>query len=113
MRGIFIMVQENVGDTNDASPHPLPQQGALLRRAHELLEHAGQPLVEELLIKHLFGVVGKAGKNAVWKTLLRQTLGSSALFERVDEHEWALAVWRVTLQHLDEVEFVVLDTETT
>jgi DNA polymerase-3 subunit epsilon len=113
MRGIFVMVQENVGETSDASPYPLPQRGALLRRAHELLEHAGQPLAEELLIKHLFGVVGQAGKNAVWKALLHQALGSSALFERVDEHEWALAVWCVTRQHLDEVEFVVLDTETT
>src|SRR6266852_1566523 len=113
MRGIFAMLQENLGDTSDASPHPLPQQGALLRRAHELLENAGQPLAEELLIKHLFGVVGKAGKNAVWKTLLRQMLGSSTLFEQLDEHEWALAVWRVTRQQLDEVEFVVLDTETT
>jgi DNA polymerase-3 subunit epsilon len=93
--------------------HPLPQQGILLRRAHEVLEQAGQPLSEELLIKHLFGAVGKAGKNAVWKVLLRQALGSSSLFEYVDEHEWALAAWRITQQRLDEVEFVVLDTETT
>ena len=107
------MAQEVTDEPSEDQLHPLPQQGVLLRRAHELLEHAGQPLTEELLIKHLFGAVGKAGKNAVWKTLLRQALGSSALFEQADEQEWALAAWRVTRQQLDEVEFVVLDTETT
>lgn len=107
------MAQENVGDRSDASPQPSPQQASLLRRAHELLESFGQPLAEEVLIKHLFGAIGKAGKNIVWKTVLRQSLGSSALFEHVDEHEWALAAWRITQQQLDKVEFVVLDTETT
>src|SRR5260221_3827295 len=36
------------------------QQSALLRRAHELLESSGQPLSEDALIKHLFGVDRKS-----------------------------------------------------
>ena len=48
----------------------------------------------------------------MWVTLLRQALNSSSLFECVGEQEWALCEWRSTLQSLDEVEFVVLDTET-
>src|SRR5262249_21157693 len=54
-----------------------------------------------------------------WRQLLRQTLNSSPLFEEVtppdvnDETLWSLLSWRVTQQSLDEVDFVVLDTETT
>src|SRR5712691_1161510 len=99
------MEQEEVGE--------LPQRGILLRRAHELLESLGQPLSEDLLIRHLFGVTGRAGKNGLWTTLLRQTLGSSSLFEQTEAHQWALGAWRSTQQYLGEVEFVVLDTETT
>lgn len=121
------MQQEEVDNTSEVTPQQLPQHGVLLRRAHELLESLGQPLSEERLIKHLFGVVGNAGKNAVWKTLLRQTLSSSSLFEQQDEQiidrqalitlpqqpQWALSAWRTAHQHLNEVDFVILDTETT
>src|SRR6266567_206479 len=91
----------------------VPQRGILLRRAHELLESRGQPTSEDLLISHLFGANGGAAGNAVWTMLLRQTLASSSLFEQTDEYTWTLASWRSTQLPLDEVEFVVLDTETT
>jgi DNA polymerase III subunit epsilon len=91
----------------------VPQQGALLRRAHELLESIGQPVSEDLLLQHLFGVIGSMGKNAVWLTLLRKALQSSSLFEQTGEDQWALLAWRSTHQPLREIEFVVLDTETT
>ncbi|MBV9689968.1 MAG: GIY-YIG nuclease family protein [Ktedonobacteraceae bacterium] len=94
-----------------------PQRATLLRRAHELLESIGQPTSEELLIKHLFGAEAQAGTHAFWTTLLRQTLRSSTLFAEVGAAEgglrWSLAAWRTTHQQLDEIEFVVLDTETT
>ncbi len=91
----------------------VPQRGILLRRAHELLESRGQPTGEDLLISHLFGANAGAAGHAVWTMLLRQTLASSSLFEQTDEYTWTLASWRSTQLPLDEVEFVVLDTETT
>jgi DNA polymerase-3 subunit epsilon len=90
-----------------------PQRGVLLRRAHELLEHTGQPAPEELLLEHLFGVTDGGQSSAVWLTLLRQILKSSALFEESEPHTWALTAWRQTQRALDEIEFVVVDTETT
>jgi DNA polymerase-3 subunit epsilon len=97
------------------------QRGTLLRRAHELLESLGQPCNEELLIKHLFGANRKtSGSNLkFWQQLLHQTLNGSSLFEKIvpadesGETLWSLASWRVTQQSLDEVDFVILDTETT
>lgn len=90
-----------------------PQRGVLLRRAHELLEHRGQPVEEELLLEHLFGVTGAGQSMAVWLTLLRQTLTSSSLFEECEPHTWSLCSWRYTQCLLDQLEFVVVDTETT
>jgi len=53
-----------------------PQQGVLLRRAHELLESFGKPITEDLLLQHLFGVTQGEGKSntAIWLTLLRKAL---------------------------------------
>src|SRR6266487_4646654 len=116
------MLEEEASDTGEDVPPRLPQQSALLWRAHELLESNGQRLSEDILIKHLFGVAGKTAKNAVWKTLLRQTLKNSSLFEQVNEQaweelsqepKWTLSAWRIAQQLLDETDFVVLDTETT
>jgi len=92
-----------------------PQQSILLRRAHELLDGIGKPVSEDLLLQHLFGVtqVEDMSQNAIWLTLLRKALRSSSMFEEVDEHQWALLAWRSTQQPLDEIEFVILDTETT
>ncbi len=90
-----------------------PQQGVLLRRAHELLESIGQPVAEDMLLQHLFGVTEGTGKNAIWQALLRKALESSSLFEQTEEHQWGLLAWRSTHQLLNEIEFVVLDTETT
>ena len=91
------------------------QQGVLLRRAHELLESIGQPVVEEQLLRHLFGVADgtSTAKNPVWLALLRKAMHSSSLFEQTDELMWALSAWRSTQRSLSEIEYVVLDTETT
>src|SRR5438128_10434372 len=97
------MAQEETGET--------PQRGVLLRRAHELLESLGQPTPDALLIQHLFGVTGS--NNALWKALLYQVLRSSSLFEQTEEQEWILSAWRSTHRLLQDVDFVVLDTETT
>lgn len=93
-----------------------PQRGTLLRRAHELLESLGQPTTEDMLIQHLFGA---SGNTQLWTVLLRNTLRSSSLFECSGEPGigsillWSLTSWKSTQRLLDEVEFVVVDTETT
>src|SRR5258708_14450517 len=91
----------------------VPQQGVLLRRAHELLESIGQPVSEGLLLQHLFGVSEGMGKNAICLTLLRKALRSSSLFEQTDEDQWALLAWRSTQQPLNAIESVTLHTQTT
>jgi len=93
----------------------VPQQGILLRRAHELLESFGKPVSEELLLQHLFGVSQDEGKNTrvIWLTFLRKTLRSSSMFEELDDQQWALLAWRSTQRSLQEIDFVILDTETT
>ena len=96
-----------------------PQRGTLLRRAHELLESVGQPVAEETLIQHLFGANNNTGQQGFWTVMLRQALRSSALFEEAGEIgiasdvRWSLSAWRSTQQLLHDVEFVVIDTETT
>lgn len=93
-----------------------PQRATLLRRAHELLETLGQPASEEALIQHLFGA---SGNTALWTGHLRKTLRSSSLFESSASSNtdsallWSLSSWRTTQQLLNEVDFVVVDTETT
>ena len=93
--------------------HKAPQRGVLLRRAHELLEHTGGPVSEELLLEHLFGVTETGAGSAIWLTLLRQVLTSSSLFAENEPHSWSLVAWSYTQRTLDEVEFVIIDTETT
>ncbi len=106
------MGQEDVDATQQS-----PQRGTLLRRAHALLESRGEATPESLLIQHLFGA--SDGKQPFWTVLLRQTLKSSSLFETTgetgigSEQLWSLKKWRSTHQLLEDVEFVVLDTETT
>lgn len=90
-----------------------PQRGVLLRRAHELLEHTGRSVSEDVMLEHLFGVTGIEQSKAVWLVLLRQVLKSSALFEESEPHTWSLVAWRYTQRGLDEIDFVVVDTETT
>ncbi len=95
-------------DGNDVAP-----RGALLRRAHELLKSAGRPVSETALLEHLYGVHSETGNQALWLTLLRQLLKSSPLFESIESQSWSLTSWRVTNRSLDEIDFVVIDTETT
>jgi DNA polymerase-3 subunit epsilon len=96
-----------------------PQRGTLLRRAHELLVSAGQPVPENQLVRHLFGASIDSNGSRLWTMLLRQTLESSSLFEVVAEdgvdslQHWGLVSWHSTQRLLRDVEYVVVDTETT
>src|SRR5579875_458599 len=106
-----------MNDMKQEDSDEIPQRGTLLRRAHALLESRGEATPESLLIQYLFGAGDKP--QPFWTLLLRQTLNSSALFESTGEtggggeQLWALKQWRNTRQLLTDVEFVVLDTETT
>jgi DNA polymerase-3 subunit epsilon len=110
--------QEETGFMAQEDASGSPQHGVLLRRAHDLLASLGQPVAEDLLIRHLFGASG-ASNRAFWTALLRQTLTGSSLFESSSDPEldnnwlWSLTAWRDTQRALNEAEFVVLDTETT
>jgi DNA polymerase-3 subunit epsilon len=96
-----------------------PQRGTLLRRAHELLVSAGQPVSENQLVRHLFGASIDSNGSRLWTILLRQTLESSSLFEVAAENGedslryWGLVSWHSTQRLLRDIEFVVVDTETT
>jgi DNA polymerase III subunit epsilon len=93
-----------------------PQRSTLLHRAYELLEGMGEPATETQLIQHLFGTSNSA---PLWRQILRTTLRSSPLFGESEEAGtesgllWSLTAWKSTLLTLDEVDFVVVDTETT
>jgi DNA polymerase-3 subunit epsilon len=114
------MPENEANETSERLP-----RGTLLRRAHDLLESLGQPATEETLVRHLFGANSITGRNALWVTMLRQTLRSSPVFEELSQdetgeqlsvkqwHMWALSAWRSTPLLLDTLDFVVLDTETT
>ncbi|GCE46587.1 DNA polymerase-3 subunit epsilon [Thermosporothrix hazakensis] len=97
------------------SQEEAPLHGGLLRRAHALLENAGEPVAEEELIQQLFST--ENGVARVWASVLQQTLSESTLFERLDDTDegvrWCLTAWRKESLPLEEVEFVVVDTETT
>lgn len=93
--------------------HGAPQRATLLRRAHELLERTGQPAGEAFLIQHLFSVSDEVGQSSPWVSMLRQVLRSSSLFEQTGESEWSLASWRSTHLNVGDVDYVVLDVETT
>ena len=100
------MVLEAIGD--------VPPRGTLLRRAHELLESMGQPTTEDLLIQHLFGVERASGKHAVWTMLLRSDAAKAHHYlSRLMRASGCLRRGRAHKLSLDEVEFVVIDTETT
>ncbi len=102
------MTQDDAGEV---------QQGAgLIRRAYELLDGLGEPATEEQLLLHLFGATNSA---PLWTMLLRKTLRGSTLFEERGEPGagnpllWSLKAWNTTQQSLDDVQFVIIDTETT
>ncbi len=90
-----------------------PGQGQLLRRAHALLLERGAALGAEELARHLFGasLAGQAGQ--VWLSLLEQGLRRSSLFVQQADGAWRLRSWENTQTRLADLEYVVVDVETT
>lgn len=82
----------------------------LARRAHLYLEqHAGRAR-EEVLVQQVFGV---RGKIEVWGGILAHVLADGGRFRRLPSGEWTLARYNEAVHALTELEYVVIDTETT
>ncbi len=82
---------------------------ALSGRAFDYLRRAGGRAREDELIREVFG---PAAKGALWSRLLAAVLARDARFERAPGG-WALAGLAVPGLRVDEVDFVVLDVEST
>jgi DNA polymerase III epsilon subunit family exonuclease len=84
----------------------------LAHRAHLFLERQGGHASEEALIREVFNVrVGN--KPEVWGGILMQVLSDPQRFRRTPGGEWHLAVQTDTTSPLFDLEYVVIDCETT
>ncbi len=82
----------------------------LARRAHLYLEQHGGRAREEVLVQQVFGV---RGKPEVWNNILAHVLADPQRFRRLSNGEWCLARYTEPSHALAELEYVVIDTETT
>jgi DNA polymerase-3 subunit epsilon len=91
-----------------------PQQTELLRRAVAALTARARPLSAAELAPLVFGSGGALpGSAAPWIRLVDNLLEASTMFARDAEGEWRLAAWDASQQRLEDVEFAVVDVETT
>ncbi len=91
-----------------------PSGGELLRRARDLLAERGTPVTSAELASHIFGSPSLPGGTlSPWERLVDQLLQPSSIFVHDAAGAWGLAIWDVAVRALEEVEFAVLDVETT
>src|SRR5579871_1497372 len=95
---------------NDGSE---PAQGQLLRRAYAWLTERGGPQASEELVRHLFGASAAGQTGQFWLGLLEQALRASPLFEQQPDGLWRLRSWSAAQTRLTDLEYVVVDVETT
>ena len=88
-------------------------QGQLLRRAYTWLTERGVPQTPEDLVRHLFGASVSGPTGNIWLGLLGQALHGSPLFEQRDDGCWGLRAWQASQTRLADLEYVVVDVETT
>src|SRR5215469_12464944 len=99
---------------DDTIDNPTPPSRELLRRAREALSGQGIPLDTATLARHIFGGLTEGTATAVaWERLAEQLLRSSSLFLPDGEGNWGLAAWGGAERALDDIEFAVVDVETT
>jgi DNA polymerase III subunit epsilon len=99
---------------DDTIESPTPPNRELLRRAREALSGQGIPLDTRTLARHIFGgFTSGAGTATAWERLTEQLLSSSSLFLPDGEGNWGLASWGGAERALGEIEFAVVDVETT
>jgi DNA polymerase III subunit epsilon len=96
---------------DDTAPAP---SGELLMRARDLLLQRREPLSTDELARHMFGSSPlPGGIPSPWIRLVEQLLRPSPVFAQDADSRWGLVAWSFAARTLDEVEFVVLDVETT
>jgi len=93
------------------SPDQTP--GQLIRRAHALLTGHGAALASGELVQQLFSASTAGPAGQVWLSLLEQTLSRSPLFTQQGDGAWHLAAWAEAQTRLIDLEYVVVDVETT
>lgn len=86
--------------------------GELQRRARDVLVEAGMPMAAGELARAVFAA-GEAGSIVSWARLVEQLLRPSDVFTRDDAGYWHLTAWQAREHQLHEMEFVVLDVEST
>ncbi len=92
--------------------------GTLASRAHGLLAAGRHPLAAETLIEHVFGISGdgsarKRAATEFWRGQLARVLADATVFTQYDDGTWGLAEWGAEDIPLDEMDYVVVDCETT
>jgi DNA polymerase III subunit epsilon len=96
--------QDGPGDTRG---------GALLRRAHAALRVEGRATPSTALVRSVFGVDAIGEAEATWVTMLDALLKRSPLFVADRRGGWSLAEWDASQRRLADLEWAVLDIETT
>ncbi|MEO7000880.1 MAG: 3'-5' exonuclease, partial [Ktedonobacterales bacterium] len=100
----------------DAEEDTTPQHGELLRRARDVLAVRGESLPAGELAAAVFGLSGGInlpGLVTPWAPMLERLLRPSPHFVCDEQGCWRLTAWDTAHQSLADVEFVVLDVETT
>src|SRR5690349_16870690 len=96
-----------------------PTMGSLAARAHDLLSTGGHPLSAETLIEHVFGFGSprsngrQSGATDFWRGQLARLLADSGIFTQYSDGAWGLTEWGDEDVPLAEMEYVVVDCETT
>ncbi len=100
-------------DAGEQEP-PGTSSAALQRRAADALAARGAAMTTLELAASVFGVGGALpGAAGPWAAMLEGMLAPSPRFARDPCGDWRLAAWDVAIQRLEEVEFAVVDVETT
>ncbi|HEY7358091.1 MAG TPA: exonuclease domain-containing protein [Ktedonobacterales bacterium] len=90
-----------------------PAQGQLLRRAYSWLAECGAAQTSGALVQHLFGASAGGPTGKIWLGLLEQALRGSPLFAQSADGLWRLRAWVAEQTRLADLEYVVVDVETT
>ncbi len=85
----------------------------LSRRAIMFLEQQGGRASEAALINGVFGVRGNEKSLQIWGRILQQVLKDPTNFQRLPGGDWVLRTHMESNQPLHQLEYVVIDTETT
>ncbi|HEY7984351.1 MAG TPA: exonuclease domain-containing protein [Ktedonobacterales bacterium] len=103
----------DAGARADAGETPV-SGGALLRRAHAALRTAGRATPTAALVGGVFGVdVAEPAAATPWVAMLDGLLKRSPLFVADRRGGWSLAEWDLGRRRLADIEWAVLDVETT